>query len=809
MPEPLGSIYTEFRLRLDRLRNDIDQAQADLRRGNNAMERLHRESMDRMAESTRSLSDGFKTVGTAVTVAGAGIAAGLGLAVKSAANFEKELSNAKAVSGATSEEMAKLKQAALDMGAKTSFSASEAAQAITELAKGGMTTADVLGGGLKAALDLAAAGELSMGEAAEYVIKSMTPFNMKASEAGQIANLLAGAANASATDVKEMGYALSQAAAVASQMGLNLADTTTALALFANKGLVGSDAGTSLKTMLMRLIPSSKEATVAMGELGLITEDSKNKFFDASGNIKSMSEIAGLLKVALQGLTAEQKQMALQTIFGSDAIRAAAFIAEAGAEEFDKMAASIGKISAADVAAEKLNNLQGAIESLKGSVETAMITIGDVFVPILRKLADILVKAVNVFNNLPAPIQKTIAVFAALVAGIALVAGPILLLLGFIPSIVAGFATVSTVVAAVGPVFAALAGPIGIAIVAIAAFIAVGVLLVKNWDSIKAGIIVTWDAIKSATESIWGAIVNFFIKTVPSKLEELVQWFSQLPGKIAQFLQKIATDGPYWIGYAAGAMIKLAIDCVNQIVNFFSQLPGKVVAFLQNLSVQSDNLWNNIKNTMSNLAQNAVTAVVNFFSQLPGKVWSFLSQLPGIITTAGFQMISAARTVGANVVNGLVDALSSLPDRIWGILMSAKNRVLNAARELGNAAREAANRAWQGFKAGLGIHSPSYIEEAMSNIMAASQNTVKNLTRDFGRIGKMTVMPEMSPAFSFAGEGQTSGGQQSSVVNNFYAPLVQPGQLVVRSEQDIDKINRGLYELIQSSARAKGALLGV
>ena len=616
MAQDLGSIYTSFRLALDKLEGDINKAQAELRKGHAGMEKLQQESMDKMAKSTQSLSEGFKTVGTTVTAAGAGIAVGLGYCVKVAADFEKELSNTKAVSGATAGEMEKLKQAALEMGAATSFSASEAAQAITELAKGGMSTADILSGGLKAALDLAAAGELSMGEAAEYVIKSMTPFNMKASEAGKIADLLAGAANASATDVREMGQALSQSAAVASQMGLNLADTTTTLALFANKGLVGADAGTSLKTMLMRLIPSSKEATVAMGELGLITEDGKNKFFDASGNIRSMSEIAGLLKGSLQGLTAEQKQMALQTMFGSDAIRAGSFIAEAGAEGFDKMAASIGKVSAADVAGEKLNNLQGAIESLKGSVETVMITIGDTFLPILQKLANYLVKVVNVFNSLPAPIQKAIAVFAVLVAGIALVAGPVLLLLGYIPSIIAGFAMISTVVGGVGPVFAALTGPIGLVIAAIASFAAIAIVVIKNWTPIKKFFTDLWNGIKDTFTTVLNAIKSFIeniwngIKTVTVTIWNAIKAAITTPiENVKSFLS------------TAWNTIKTNIETIwnglkTSAVNIWNAIKTAITTPIENVKSFLSTAWNTIKTTAINAWDTLKSAAGRIFNQI-------------------------------------------------------------------------------------------------------------------------------------------------------------------------------------------------
>lgn len=762
MAEALGSIWTEFRLRLDKLQDDINQAQAQLRQGHTAMEKLQQESTDRMARSTQNLSESFKKVGGTVTVAGATIATGLGFAVKTAADFEKELSNAKAVSGATSEEMAKLKQAASNMSAQTAFSAGEAAQAITELAKGGMSTAEILGGGLKAALDLAAAGELSMGEAAEYVIKTMSPFGLKASEAGKVADLLAGAANASATDVKEMGLALSQTASVASQMGLSLSDTTTTLALFANKGLAGSDAGTSLKTMLMRLVPSTKEATVAMGELGLITEDGKNKFFDANGNLKSMSEIAGLLQGSLKGLTAEQQQMVLQTVFGSDAIRAASIVAESGAAGFDKTAASIGKVSAADVASEKLNNLSGVMEQLKGSVETAMIFIGDAFVPIIHKVAKVITAGVNVFNSLPAPVQKAIAVFAALVAGIALVIGPILMLLGFIPSIVAGFGMVSTVIGALGPVFAALAGPIGIAIAAIAAAIAIGVLLYKNWDSIKAFLINAWNAIKSAAETVLNNLKTFISNTWNSiKTNTETIW-----NAVKSFL---VNWWPILVGLLAGPIGIL----VALIIKNWDSIKANTIA-----------VWNNIKSAVSNTVGEVRSTIITGLE----KAWSYIKGLP-----------SQAYNWGKNIIRGLIDGLMSLVSTLWRKVEDIVNGIKRRIEEA------------------LKIGSPSKV--TMEYGQAIGQGLLEGLkaTKAGDLIASMMkgMIPRTPLTAAYAtGVGQAQAqapaqGTAAAVVNNFYAPLVQPGQLVVRNDQDIERINQDLYEKIQNSARSKGVILGV
>lgn len=331
----------------------------------------------------------------AVAAAAAGVGVGLGASIASAANFEKTMSGVKAVSGASAGEMKQLSDLALQLGADTSFSASQAAQGLEELVKGGISIGDIMGGGAKAALDLAAAGGINLGSAAEIAADAMNSFNLKGGDLAHVADQIAGAANASSIDVMQFKLSLSQVGAVAKLAGQDFDSTATAIALMGAAGVKGQDAGTSLKTFLMNLQPTTKAAGMAMKELGIITADGANQFFDASGKAKGMREIAEVLNRSLKGLTQQQKLQKLETIFGSDAIRAASILADGGAAAYDKMADSMGKVTAASVGAERLNNLSGSIEQLKGSVETAAITFGMAFLPMLKQGADAATGFVN------------------------------------------------------------------------------------------------------------------------------------------------------------------------------------------------------------------------------------------------------------------------------------------------------------------------------------------------------------------------------------------------------------------------------
>lgn len=323
------------------------------------------------------------------------VAAGIGAATTSAAGFEKQISAIGAVSGATSAQLKEISALALDLGAKTSFSASEAAKGIEELVKAGVSMTDVMGGAAKASLDLAAAGAISVGEAAEIASNAMNVFGISGAKMGHVADVIAGAANASAISVNDYKFSLAAAGAVAATVGVGFEDLSTAIAVMGQAGIKGSDAGTSLKTMLLNLQPTTKGQIAEFQRLGLVTADGANQFFNAEGKAKSFAEIAGVLKTAMSGMTKQQQLASLELLFGADAIRAAAIMANEGAEGFREMAQAIGLVTASDVAEARLDNLAGSIEKFKGSAETAAITVGLKFTPTLKRLVDLATDGLN------------------------------------------------------------------------------------------------------------------------------------------------------------------------------------------------------------------------------------------------------------------------------------------------------------------------------------------------------------------------------------------------------------------------------
>jgi TP901 family phage tail tape measure protein len=309
--------------------------------------------------------------------------------VVATANFEKAMSGVQAATHETTSNMNALREAALEAGASTSFSATEAAAGIENLAKAGLSTQDILSGGLDGALDLAAAGSMEVADAAEAAAGAMAQFKLEGDQATHVADLLAAGAGKAQGDVSDMVMALKQAGTVSAQTGLSLEETVAALSAMAEQSLLGSDAGTSFKTMLAALTPNSKKAADAMEQYNI-------NAFDAQGNFVGMTELAGQLQAGLSGLTDEQRAMALETIFGSDAVRAASIIYDNGAEGIANWTTKVDDAGyAAETAAIQMDNLKGDVEQLKGALETAFIEGGDDSQGMLRGLTQAATDAVN------------------------------------------------------------------------------------------------------------------------------------------------------------------------------------------------------------------------------------------------------------------------------------------------------------------------------------------------------------------------------------------------------------------------------
>lgn len=465
----------------------------DLARTSTKLDGLSKKYKD-TGKSIESFGKDISQTFGAVTLAGG---AAIGYSLKKAADFQQAMKDSQALM--SSDEWTKygdkLSSTVKQLGADTKYSSVETAQGLQELIKAGVDTQKIIGGGLKDSLNLATAGELDLAKAAETMSTALNAFTNDTSlTSTKAANLLAGAANASATDVNEMSFALSQTAAVANMVNQSFESTSTALAVLAQNGLKGSDAGTSLKTMLLNLSPQTEDAARQMEALGLaqtsvtngynylvkrglkpatITYDGvvaklkelakvqageganaskiskeydklvsqsglvSSAFFTQNGKAKDMEKIFGLLQKSMKGLSEEQRINALKTMFGTDAIRAATIASKSGAKGFQEMNDAMQRVTAADVAKQKMDTLKGSIEYAKGSIDTLVTDIGTALIPTFNTGAKAVEKLSDWFNSLNQGTKENIAKWGLIaVATTGAVAG-----LGFISLAISGVVT--------------------------------------------------------------------------------------------------------------------------------------------------------------------------------------------------------------------------------------------------------------------------------------------------------------------------------------------------------------------------------
>ncbi|RHJ13876.1 phage tail tape measure protein [Bacillus sonorensis] len=714
----------------------------------------------RLSNMGRSIAMGFGVMTT-------GLGAVVGSSVKEAMNFEQQMSNVKAVSGATGSEMAKLSKLAEDLGAKTKYSAVEAGQGIEELMKAGVSTADILNGGLAGALDLATAGELDLSEAAEIASTALNAFRNDNLSVTDAANMLAGAANASATDVHELKYGLSMVSAVASGVGLSFKDTSTALAVFAQNGLKGSDAGTSLKTMLLNLTPASEAAYGQMLDLGLITKDGSSIFYDAQGNIKSFAEMSQILQDKLKGLTKEQQQAALKTMFGTDAVRAANIMMKEGAKGADAMWKSMSKVTAAEVAAEKMNNLAGQLEILSGSTATAKKAIGDALKPALIEIVKFLNRLVEGFNNLSPQMKKFIAyglAIATVLTGFVTVVGVALAAIGSMASGIGALGTGLGILAArLNMTRSALLLTMFQFGLISAAVIALGIAFAyayKHSDVIREKVTALGNAISRKVSPTVDKLTKLFKGLAETLTGDFTKGSIALHNLLPPSVADVVVKGVAIIRGAFEDLKKAISDAFNGDFSGFAEfipniigiivggIPGLIVAGSKYLPAIAQGIQQNMP-TILNTAVNIVNSFVNMIvTNLPiilqagiqiiqGLLNGFTQALPSILTAAtqiinsliqAFvtllpALIGAGILILTSLIQGIVEALPQIIQAATTMLTTLINTIVTLMPMIIQAGIQILNALISGIIQVL----PQLIEAALQLILALANAIIENL----------------------------------------------------------------------------------
>lgn len=423
----------------------------------------------------------FTTIGTSVAIAGAAVAAGLGLAVAKSIEYNHAISESAAVTGAYGEELHQIRNLTLELGTRTIFNATQAADGVIQLGKAGVATSDILSGALVGALNLAAAGEVSVGDAAETAAATMVQFKLAGKDIPHIADVLTAAANKSLGGVGDLQYAMEQGATVASSFGISLEETVGTLADFASHGIIGSMAGASFKQMLLSLATPTQAQTDLMKKYNI-------QAYDQQGNFVGIAALADSLQKGLSGATEAQRDLTLGTLFGSRAIQAGTILYKDGAKGITDWTNKVNDAGyAAKIAALNQDNLAGDLKRLGGAFDTALIKTGDQASGVLRDLVENVTKLINGFSALDPGAQSFAVVGGGVVAVTLLLGGAFLLgvpkVLAFREAMATLRAEAATGVGVLGRTASFLTGPWGIAIAA--AVISVG-LFDKYLQSLKA-----------------------------------------------------------------------------------------------------------------------------------------------------------------------------------------------------------------------------------------------------------------------------------------------------------------------------------
>lgn len=388
-------------------------------------------TLGRINRQIGSMGAAFSSAGRQMMAVGAGLAAPFGIAAAAGSRFQDVILAVKASTGATAAELEQVKAAAMAMSQSLGVGPTEAAQGFLELLKAGMGLEQVLGGAGKAAIQFAKVGGMAVADAAVVMSDAMNVFKVDAATA---ANTISAAADASSTSIELLSQSFTQVSAVAGLANQSIQDTAAALAVLANAGVKGSDAGTSLKTMLMRLMAPADDAVGALQQLGLSTQSFRN----ADGTMKPMVEIIRTLSTALDGMDQAAKDDIFRRIFGQDAIRAAAVMTAAGVEGFNAMRDGMGgAMTVGDKFATMTSGLSGAVSTLRAAMERLAISVGDAVGPALMSMAqsigpviDGITKFVSANKELVVQVFKGIGIFTAAGAGMLVFGGTLSLVSG-------------------------------------------------------------------------------------------------------------------------------------------------------------------------------------------------------------------------------------------------------------------------------------------------------------------------------------------------------------------------------------------
>lgn len=749
--------------------NDMQNASKSVER----MQQKHQGAFDKMRRVGGQMKTVGKTMSAAITLPLAAMGASI---IKTGAQFDDQMSTVQAVTGATGNEMEKLRDKAKDLGKTTRFSASESAEGMEMLARAGFDTTEVMDA-LPSVLDLASAGAVDLGEAADITSNILSGYSMEASETAKVSDILAQASADSNTDVQGLGESFKYVGPIASSLGISIEDTAASIGVLGDAGIQGGQAGRMLRKGLQDLAAPSSEAASLMDELGL-------EVFDANGEMKDMPEVIGELENGLDGMSSQQKQAALETLFGANAMSAWSILVDEGKEglsEFsDELKNSEG--AASEMSDTMEDNVSGSFRSLKSAIEGLQLSFYELGSGPLQTLIEKFTGLIRWIDNTSDTTKQWMVIIAAVAAAL----GPLLLVLGTIvaalPSLVAGFKLV-------GAVMAALTGPVGLIIAGITALVAALVLAYNKSETFREGVHAAFNFIKDIVMTvvdevvefvmdIWGglvdwweennelitrvvsngwenlqtiisAVMDFLVPYIQERWEEIktvieVVWetiktvvevaVEVIKGVITTFLKVVDGD---WTG--AWETIKETFSNIWDIIKDYVK---KVVDIIKDsIKDKLDESKNNVKNIMDSIKntfksiwdsiKSLVTTVVNSVKSVVTSVWNAIKSTTSSVFNSVKSVVTTVWNSIKSVVTSAVNSVKSIVTSVWNSIKSTVSSVTNSIK---SAVRT-------GFNALKGIARSAFngVKNAVKSGMDKALNVVTNIVGKFKTAGRNIV----------------------------------------------------------------------
>lgn len=725
----------------------------------------------------------LQTVGNKISSVGqkllpvTGVVTGLETAaVKTAADFDSAMSRVAAVSGATGSDFDSLRDKAREMGAKTKFSATQAADAMNYMAMAGWKTEDMLSG-IEVVMYLAAASGEDLATTSDIVTDALTAFGLSAGDSGHFADVLAAASSNANTNVSMMGETFKYCAPVAGALGFSVEDTAEAIGLMGNAGIKASQAGTSMRSIMTNLTGDVKLSGAAIGDVTIATTN-------ADRSMRSLSAILTDCRVAFGGMTEAGKANNAEALVGKNAMSGFLALMNAAPEDIEKVFGAVNncKDAAKNMADTMQDNLEGQLTILKSQLQELAISFGDLL------------------NAMPDGVKRVIMIVALLAAAL----GPVLIIIGKTLSAIGTIMTwapkLAGAISAVKGAFAALsatmmANPIAIVIAAIAALVAAFIYLwntneefrqfwIRLWNEIKEVAVQVWTAVSQFLFSAWNGIRN----TAVAVWNGIRDFFSGLWAGIKTLFTTVVTAISTFLVGAWNGIRATVMAVWNAISAFFGSVWNGIRSVITNvvngIRTFLQSAWNGIRTVITTVMNAIRTVISTVWNGIRTIISTVLNGIRGTVNSVW----NGIRNTISSVVNGIKNTVSGAFNAMWSGIRGTISGIYNTIRDgLGNAVNYITSLASAGWRWGADIingivNGIRSCIGAVANAVTDVANTIRShLHFSVPDEGPLTDFESWMPDFmSGLAEGiEKSRGMVKAAVNSVAADMVISPQMAV------------------------------